>query len=351
MFGPEAEGLKVRPSARRVMDLSIVIVSWNSERFLIDCVSSILSSVRGLAAEIIVVDNASSDGSCQILEEHFPEVKLIRLAENIGFPRANNLGFEHSSGECVLFLNPDTEVIGSAINSMHSVLTSSPGIGAVGCRLLNSDGSLQTSCIMPLPTIFNQVLDIEWLKLRCPGLTAWGIKPLFARDDQRPAEVEAISGACIMLKRAVFEKVGLFSTDYFMFSEDIDLCDKVGSAGWKLCYVAGATITHHLGQSSKHREEDAFRIVAVRESMFRFFRKTRGVRYAHLYRMALLAMASARIPILALLLALPLPGIGRTAVRGSLKKWRKILTWSVGLEGWAARLQTSPDKNAVTVRG
>src|SRR5690349_628891 len=239
------------------MDLSIIIVNWNSAEYTIPCVSSILAHTN-LEFEIIVVDNASGDDSCRVIQERYPFVKLVRSPQNFGFARANNLGFQHSSGRILLFLNPDTELRGSAINLMHACLDSSADIGVLGCRLLNSNLSVQTSCIHVFPTILNQVVDIERFRQLFPRLQLWGMLPLFDADPEKPAEVEAISGACQMIRREVFEKVGRFSADYFMYMEDLDICDKVRKIGKKVCYLGAATIVHHGGQSSRKRGGEDF---------------------------------------------------------------------------------------------
>ncbi len=323
------------------MDLSVIIVNWNSAQFATKCIASIYAMTDNLDFEIVVVDNASSDDSIGVLRQAFPTIKLICNRENIGFARANNLGFEHSSGRNLLFLNPDTELVGPAINAMVECLESSPAIGVVGCKLLNSDWTVQTSCIQPIPTVLNQVADIEWLKLRCPQLKLWGMAPLFAnKGGSTPAEVEAISGACLMVKREAFGKTEFFDADYFMYMEDLDLCYKVRRAGWKVCYVGHATVIHHGGQSTKRKKENSFADVLVRECVWKFLRKTRGNGYAQLYRASTFAMAIIRLGLLCLALALPLPGVNRGSARLALKKWHKILRWSVGCEKWVQHLGT-----------
>jgi len=332
------------------MDLSIIIVNWNSTDFTRKCISSICSTTQDLQYEIIVVDNASADDSYRSLSEQSEKVRLIRSPENVGFARANNLGFQDSSGKYVLFLNPDTEVICPAINVMYSCLASSPAVGAAGCRLLNADLSVQTSCLQRFPTILNQVIDIEWLRLRFPTLGLWGIRPLFSKDPDVRADVEVIAGACIMLRREVFEKIGYFSTDYFMYAEDVDLCYKVMKAGWKLRYVGSGTIVHYGKQSSTRREEDSFAVVVMRESIFKFLRKSRGATYAHLYRLSLLLAAVLRLSAFAFLLAVPRAAIDKTSLRGSFRKWWKILRWSIGLEAWTERLGTPFNSDVVTAK-
>src|SRR5271157_1824567 len=289
------------------MDLSVVIVNWNSAEYVIPCVFSIYTQTKNVEFEIIVVDNGSADDSCRVIQERCPSVKLVRSPKNIGFARANNLGFQHSSGRILLFLNPDTELRGPAISLMHACLDSSADIGVLGCRLLNSDQSVQTSCIQPFPTILNQVVDIERLRQVSPRLKLWGMRPLFDPDHGKVVGVEAVSGACQMIRREVFEKVGLFSTDYFMYVRDLDLCYKVREIGKKVCYLGAATIVHHGGQSSSKRGGEDFSGPMMKESLLKFLRKSRGPFYAVLYRLSVFLVSVLRVAVLLVLVLLPVP--------------------------------------------
>ena len=175
------------------MDLSIIIVTWRSVEYFRACIHSIYRETRSLAIEIIVVDNASNDGSEAIIKDEFSQVKFFQSHENLGFARANNLGYAHSSGEILLFLNPDTEIHTDVLAGMVGHLRSNPEVGVVGARLLNTDGSLQTSCVQAYPTILNQVLDSEALRRLSPTSSLWGTKALFS-GNEKPIDVDAISG-------------------------------------------------------------------------------------------------------------------------------------------------------------
>src|ERR1019366_1850950 len=233
------------------MDLSVIFVNWNSADYLRDAVASVRQHTSGISYEIIVVDNASPRGAgeSEILERQLSDVTLIKSAQNLGFAGANNLGFRQSSGRNILFLNPDTKLTSPAIRQMLLRLDTLPNAGIVGCKLLNGDLSLQTSCVQTFPTILNQVLDTDYLRLRWPNCRLWGTASLFSQSPD-PAEVEVISGACLMIKREVFERVGCFTEDYFMYAEDLDLCYKVHRAGFRNYYVKEASLIHYGGKSS-----------------------------------------------------------------------------------------------------
>jgi len=323
------------------MKLSIIIVNWNSTEFLKQCVQSIVDTTRDLEFEVIVVDNASTDQSFHELANRFPGVKLICSPQNVGFACANNLGEEHATGANLLFLNPDTLVRGNAIRTMLLVLQSSTELGAVGCRLLNGDGTLQTSCVQPFPNILNQVLAIDWVQRRLPQLAFWGKGPLYAKGHASVAEVDVVSGACLMVKRDTFEHVGRFSDEYFMYAEEIDLCYKIRLAGLGIGYTGQAEVVHFGGQSTK-KHGDGFSDMLMRDSIFKFLRKFRGLAYAWSYRLSLLASASLRVLLLGLLLVMPPSMFDRDAVRFAFRKWCRIATWALSLDRWVTLGQARP---------
>jgi GT2 family glycosyltransferase len=315
------------------VDLSIIIINWNSPDFVRKCLASIFTNTEGFSFEVIVVDNGSFDGCGKMIERDFPQVKFVQSEENIGFARSNNLAFHHSTGDYLLFLNPDTEVVGPAIRILFEQVRSLPRAGAVGCKLLNSDRSLQTSCIQSFPTIINQILDSESLRQAFPKSALWGMAPLYSGVD-RPLEAEAISGACIMMKREVFEAAGHFSTDYFMYAEDIDLCYKTKRKDYINYFVSNANIIHH-GDGSVRKAKTNFATVMAVESLWRFFKKHRGSWYAFAYRQAILVAALGRLAVLGGTRLLPRKRSGRAEPRGSVVKWWAILRWAAGLERWA----------------
>ena len=266
------------------------------------------------------------------------DIRLIANLENLGFAHANNLGAVQSTGNVLLFLNPDTVLVGAALNHMYSTLLALPAFGALGCKLLNTDKSLQTSCIQPIPTILNQLLDVEELKMAFPRLRLWGMRPLFEKPTDSPAEVEALCGACVMIRRDVFDRIGQFTTEYFMYGEDIDLCYQTRRAGFRVGYDSGAEIVHHGGGSSKKKADTGFGDIATREAVCKFLRKTRGPLYAQAYRSAMATAAMLRLIVLGVGFVTPLPRREREYIRFALRKWRRILNWSFGFEKWVKRL-------------
>jgi GT2 family glycosyltransferase len=310
------------------MDLSIIIVNWKSLEFTKQCLRSLSRTLRDNDHEIIVVDNASED--CRSITATYPDVTLINCKENVGFARANNLGTAHSTGNKLLFLNPDTVVLDHSISRMASALDSSPYIGAVGCRLLNSDRTVQMSSVQRFPNLSNQILGIGFLKRNWPLLPLWGMQPLFAVNRRAIDEVEVVSGACLMVKRDVFELVNGFSSEYFMYAEEVDLCRKIRNAGWCVCHISEAEVIHFGGQSTRNGGT-GFSDILMPESIFKFLQKFHGDVYARLYRSAMLASALGRL--LLLVVTAPLLLIVRQSMRDGMlrafQKWGRIARWAI----------------------
>jgi GT2 family glycosyltransferase len=316
-----------------VPDLSIIIINWNSAEFVKKCLASVYANVENLRFEVIVVDNASFDDCEKMLEDEFSDVKFIQSSKNMGFAGANNLAFKSSCGRNILFLNPDTEIVGPAIQQMVAFLENTPQAGIVGCKLLNSDYSKQTSCIQPFPSILNQAFDSEFLATVFPNASIWGRRPLQENDD-RPAVVEVISGACLGIKRDTFENIGLFTPDYFMYAEDCDLCYKAKQAGWQAYYLSRATVIHYSGRSSDLKPESNFASVMMRQSLLKFMRARRGKVYAAAYRATIALVSLCRLLLLGVLMAFAKGRPQHQTISRAFNKWGKVFGWATGWEAW-----------------
>jgi GT2 family glycosyltransferase len=311
------------------VDVSIIIVNWKTKDFVRNCIPSIQRETVGINYEIVVVDNASYDGCDEMLGKDYPSARYVQSSLNLGFAGANNLGFREAKGAALLFLNPDTVIHDHAITRLLTRLHSLPDAGAVGARLLNTDLSFQTSCIKAYPTIFNQMLVSEALQQRFPMWRLWGMAAGF-RSSCEPAEVEVVSGACIMIKRSVFERIGGFSEQYFMYSEDVDLCLMCGQSGLRNYYVPDAIIVHHGGGGSSQAGGSAFSNVMFSESRYHYFLKNRGAAYALAYRFCVTFSGIVRLAIAALALLFLWEASARKQWLGSIKKWHIIIAWSLG---------------------
>ncbi len=234
-----------------MMDLSIVIVSYNVASFLDQTLATLSEAVNGLETETFVVDNASSDDSVAMVRRKYPWVTLIESAENLGFARGNNLALSKVTGRYVLLLNPDTVLRTNTLTTMVSFLDEHREAGAAGCKVINPDGSLQLACRRGFPTpgmAFYKMIGLSGL---FPKSRTFGAYNLTYLDPDVISEVDAVSGSFMMLRREALDRVGFLDGEFFMYGEDLDLCYRIKQAGWKIYYVPLTEIIHFKGESAK----------------------------------------------------------------------------------------------------
>lgn len=313
------------------LELSIIIVNWNSAEYLHRCLGSIFSNDRGLNFEVLVADNGSYDGCAEMLTQCFPEVHFLQLPKNLGFAAANNLAFAFSTGRNLLFLNPDTEVVGEALRRMLDALAGTPDAGIVGPRLVAPDFSPQWNCMRCVPTILNQLLDSSVSRRMFPGW--WGFD-VVAAESHEPIAAQVVPGTCLMVRRDVFAQAGHFNRAYFMYVEDVDLCCQARKLGWRTYYLHDAVLIHHGAASSRRQEYSAFSAVLMRESVTKFLSATRSCIYASAYRAATGLAALCRL-LLGGAVWLAADRAQRPQWRAATTKWLRVLRWSLGLEPWA----------------
>jgi GT2 family glycosyltransferase len=270
------------------MKTSIIIINWNTRDLLACCLTSIMDNHLHENIEIFVVDNDSTDGSAGMVAQCYPQVRLIENRENVGFARANNQAIRQSSGRYVLLLNPDTEVRSGALDALVDFMDEHTEVGVAGARLFNPDGSLQYSCS---PQI---VLWREFIRLFHLGLVRQdGYYSMGDWDIRTPRKVDTVLGACMILRREVLDQVGLLDEDYFMYTEEVDLCYRIRKAGWKIYWVPQAQIVHFGGQSTKQVATEMF--LKLYESKILFFRKHYHSVIVQAYKMLLGLAAWPRI--------------------------------------------------------
>lgn len=310
------------------VDLSIIYVNWNSLDYLRASILSVCEFTRRTRFQIIVVDNASPEGGIDGLLADFPQITVIKSQKNLGFAGANNLGFARAAGEFVLLLNPDTLLFEPSIDILVDQARALPDAGIVGCKLLNSDRSLQLSSIQKFPNLLNQVIDTEFLRTRWPRSPLWGIAPLF-QENVTLLPVQVIPGACMLLRRSVFQQAGLYSEDYFMYAEDIDLNHKVAKLGLVNYYVGKTSIIHHGGGSSS-KQVSHWATVMKYKAMVLYFRKTHGPFYEWMYRAAIAASAVLRLSLLSLVRLFGNTRWDKNSLSFSYNKWKAVLKWALG---------------------
>ncbi len=283
-------------------DLSVIIVSWNVRELLAACLRSVDRSVRACEranVETLVIDNASADGSADMVAQEFPDVRLIANTENVGFTRGNNQGLAIARGRYVFFLNPDTEVVGDALAVLLAYLDDHPAVGALGPQLRYGDGSLQSSA-RRFPNFVTALFESTPLAWHWPD-NPWARRYRMEdrRDDLAPSApaslaptgpggigVDWLVGAALMVRGAVLAQIGGFDEGYFMYSEELDLCRRIKQAGWQVVYLPAAQIIHYEGKSSE--QVVAARHIRFQTSKVRYFRKFHGPIQAELLRVFIL---------------------------------------------------------------
>jgi N-acetylglucosaminyl-diphospho-decaprenol L-rhamnosyltransferase len=260
-------------------DLSVVIVNWNTCDLLAQCLRSICDTVSDLSFEVIVVDNASEDGSVEMVRREFPQVRLIQNVENVGFARANNQAMAVSQGCYILLFNSDAIATPSAVHSLVGLANAEPHAGIVGAQLLNPDGSFQASHT-PFPTLWQEFLVLTGLGRLLHGQCYPSRGP---EEDKGSQIVDYVEGACMLVRREAFEEVGGLDEGYFMYAEEVDWCYAMYQKGWQVWYQPEAKIIHFGGGSSQHRWPE--REGDLYCSRVRFFYKHYGSRAARLLKL------------------------------------------------------------------
>jgi GT2 family glycosyltransferase len=270
------------------MDLSIIIVNWNTRDLLAQCLESVYAYPPAGDFEVIVVDNASTDGSAAMVHERFPQVVLIENGENMGFALANNQAIGRSHGRHVLLLNPDTVVQSGALDVLVRFLDEHPDAGAAGSMLLNPDGTLQPSC-HPAPTLGREM----WRLAHLDRLHPVALYRMQEWPADRPRLVDTVQGASLIVRREVIEQVGPLDDSYFMYSEEVDWCERIREAGWNVYWVPGSRVVHLGGQSTRQVGTPMF--LQLYRGKLQYFRKHHGAVYGLLYKGELFVAAAARI--------------------------------------------------------
>jgi hypothetical protein len=280
------------------MDVSIVIVGYNTCKLLDDCIISIKKETT-VAYEIIIVDNASTDNSCQMLREKYPEVKLIENKENVGFARANNQGFAVARGRYFFMLNPDTLILGNAVDKLLAFMDANPDVGICGPKNINPDGSLQYSCDH-FPKIWHTFCSYANLTNRYPRLKLFGRQGMRYWDYGDTGDVERVSGCALMVSASLYKKLGGLDEQFFMYFEETDLCYRTRQLGCRVVFIPAAAIIHYGGVSASRleRQDLVNKVISsyYQQSQYRFYYKHYG--FLHMLAMRCLDMSYGTILIL-----------------------------------------------------
>jgi len=299
------------------MDLSVIIVNWNTKNLLLQCLESVYQTIKRVEMEVFVVDNGSMDGSIAAAKGRFPEVKFIQNEINLGFARANNQALSLAKGRYLLLLNPDTQVKKGAMERLISFMDAHPEAGGAGAQLLNSDGSRQNS-IANFPSLATELLNKSLLRWLFPS-----VFPGKERNYPEPIEVDSVIGACMVVKRDAIEPVGLLDEGYFLFLEETDWCYRMRRTGWKIYHVPQAEIYHFQGKGVEMEKKKAR--VEYYRSLYRFFKKNRGR-----LQWFILLIGS----VIKLVVELVFMGIASLLTFFTIKKWENKLSIYAYLMWW-----------------
>jgi hypothetical protein len=242
------------------VDLSIIIVNYNVKEFLQNLIHSIYKAAQKITFEIIVIDNASNDGSVEFIREKFPSVKLFANDKNLGFSKANNIGLKEAKGKYILLINPDTLVSEDTFDKMIRFFQENPDAGLAGCKILNPDGTLQLACRRSFPGPWTSFCKVTGLSTLFPNSSLFARYNLTYLNEGQTYEVDAISGSFMMFPKEIYEKVGGLDEQFFMYGEDLDFCYRVQKAGFKVLYVHSTQIIHYKGESTRRSSLDETKI-------------------------------------------------------------------------------------------
>ena len=243
--------------------LSIIIINYNAEKLLQKCLNSVYAETKRMSFDIWVVDNNSIDASVPMVRQCFPQVNLIENKENVGFARANNQAIAKCAGDYILLLNPDTLILQNAIEKAVGFMDKNPAVGICGGKVLNEDGTLQLACRRSIPTPGVAFFRLTGLSKLFPNSKITAKYNMTYLDPDSPHQVDAVSGAFLMIRKEVVNGIGLLDERFFMYGEELDWCLRAKKAGWTIMYYPDAKIVHYKGECSRFNH---------RKSAFEFYR-------------------------------------------------------------------------------
>ncbi len=278
------QGILTRPfvNGRENIVISVIIVNYNVREFLEQCLNSVQRALHDIPSEIIVIDNASVDGSVPIIRKRFPQVILVENKENKGFSAANNQGLEIARGQFIVLLNPDTVVQEDTFIKLLEFFEKTPDASAATCKILNPDGTFSIDCRHSIPTPLTAFWKVIGLSRLFPKSKIFGRYNLTYLDENDLYPVEAISGSFMMMRREIVKKVGKLDEDFFMYCEDIDYCHRINKAGGKIYYVPSSQIIHYKGESTKKNNLDY--VITFNRSLYKFYKKHYQKKYVYPFK-------------------------------------------------------------------
>lgn len=309
--------------------LTVVIVNWNGGDLLLKCLETVRASKTTFPVSVIVVDNNSRDGSREEAQKTFPEFHIFNSGSNLGFGRANNLARTLVNTPQVLFLNPDTELLPNSLENAVASLRTRPDVGILGCKMRYPGGQVQQLGLQWTPTPWTVFLELLFLG----GPTRRLFRSLLpTHDPEKSGYVSKLYGGFFLCPKEALEQTGWFDDRYFMYAEDVDLCESMKKTGWKLYYCANSEIIHIAGGTSRKAPSN-FSILMKCTSIGQFMRKHYGAMGAVLYRAAVFLASLLRLVLLTVA-SFVMPAVGedtRNRIRSAFKSPFVSILWSLGL--------------------
>jgi GT2 family glycosyltransferase len=314
------------------VDVSIIIVNWNTKELLADCIRSIIERTENLKYKIIVVENNSIDGSAEMIRSQFPYVNLIESKMNLGFAKGNNRALAEVLGKYILYMNPDTELKTNAIYGIANFLDTYLEYGAAGCKILNSDGSIQFTCARTFPSPFRQFCSLSMLNRLFPQSEFFSTVEMTYWDHSNSREIDCLSGAFMMVRKTLVDKLHGFDENLFMYAEDVDLCFRIKRMGGKIYYLAKEEIYHFEGSGTRKNPNPNFSSLFQKESNYYFIQKHFGTAVGCRFKIATFIGSLARLVMLVLLIPYLLICSSNCNfdINRAINKYYNILLWSVG---------------------
>ena len=310
--------------------LGIIIVNWNSRNYLMKCLDSIARNINIGDCDVVVVDNDSNDGSFEMVQHRYPVVKIINSGGNLGFAKANNIGFRAVDCQYVLFLNPDTELVDDSVYKMANFLDKNPACGAVGPRMTYGDGTVQPLGLQWYPNPWNEFLSIFFVT----SSSVRYLKHILPYNDPlKSGEVKKLYGGCILARKEMLDRINVFDERFFMYGEDVDLCVNIRNIGYKIFYMSEASIIHHCGGSSKTAVSQ-FSTLMKCESICSFMGKYYGKIGELCYKAIILSGSLFRLLYFTLVRLLKFNKVecNKNDIEYSIRKYRSMVMWSLNYE-------------------
>lgn len=255
------------------MIFSLAIVNWNTKDHLDACLASIFSNVGTHQVEVLVADNASRDGSAEMVAAKYPQVELVRNASNVGFARGHEALLAKAHGDVLVLVNSDVRMLANCLDAVELRFAKDPTIGVVGCRILGPDGEIQPSC-RRYPTLWRQFCQASGLARVWPRCRLFGRYLMGDFDHQHSREVDQVMGSFFAIRRRLIDEIGFLDTQFFMYYEEVDFCRRTTKAGYRVFFEADSAVWHEGGASA-----NKVRILTIRRtirSMRRYFEKHHG---------------------------------------------------------------------------